>query len=150
MRLWTIHPKYLDAMGFVALWREGLLALHVLSGKTKGYRNHPQLVRFQSCPDPVAAISAYLDGVYKEAMKRGYRFDGSKMRPHPKVERLPETEGQLLYEWEHLKRKLQGRSPAIYRDLLSIEIPAVHPLFQIVPGEVRKWERIRRSSISEF
>jgi len=25
MRLWTLHPKYLDARGLVALWREGLL-----------------------------------------------------------------------------------------------------------------------------
>ena len=26
MRLWTLHPKYLDAKGLVALWREALLA----------------------------------------------------------------------------------------------------------------------------
>ena len=26
MRLWTVHPKFLDAKGLVALWREGLLA----------------------------------------------------------------------------------------------------------------------------
>ena len=26
MRLWTLHPKYLDAAGLVALWREALLA----------------------------------------------------------------------------------------------------------------------------
>jgi len=38
MRLWTIHPKYLDAKGLVALWRETLLAKHVLEGKTPGYK----------------------------------------------------------------------------------------------------------------
>jgi len=42
MRIWSIHPKYLDAKGLVALWRETLLAKHVLEGKTKGYTNHPQ------------------------------------------------------------------------------------------------------------
>ncbi|WP_368086417.1 pyrimidine dimer DNA glycosylase/endonuclease V [Nitrosomonas sp. Nm34] len=26
MRLWSIHPKYLDAKGLLALWREGLQA----------------------------------------------------------------------------------------------------------------------------
>ena len=26
MRLWSLHPRYLDAKGLVALWREALLA----------------------------------------------------------------------------------------------------------------------------
>jgi hypothetical protein len=47
MRIWSIHPKYLDIKGLVALWREALLAKHVLEGRTKGYRNHPQLDRFK-------------------------------------------------------------------------------------------------------
>ena len=37
MRLWTLHPKYLDPQGLVALWREALLARAVLQGKTRGY-----------------------------------------------------------------------------------------------------------------
>ncbi len=47
MRLWSLHPKYLDRQGLLAVWREGLLAQKVLQGKTKGYKNHPQLKRFQ-------------------------------------------------------------------------------------------------------
>ena len=35
MRIWSLHPKYLDPKGLVALWRETLLAKHVLEGKTK-------------------------------------------------------------------------------------------------------------------
>lgn len=35
MRLWTLHPKYLDTKGLVALWREALLAQKVLQGKQK-------------------------------------------------------------------------------------------------------------------
>jgi len=31
MRLWSLHPRYLDAKGLVALWREGLLAQKVLA-----------------------------------------------------------------------------------------------------------------------
>jgi hypothetical protein len=30
-RIWSLHPKYLDARGLVALWREGLLAQAVLT-----------------------------------------------------------------------------------------------------------------------
>jgi hypothetical protein len=56
MRLWSVHPGYLDTKGLLALWREGLLAKNVLEGKTKGYRNHPQLQRFKATPNPVSAI----------------------------------------------------------------------------------------------
>jgi len=60
MRLWSIKFEYLDSKGIVALWREALLAKKVLEGKTKGYRNHPQLIRFKEQPDPLSAINAYL------------------------------------------------------------------------------------------
>ncbi|MEN6399799.1 MAG: pyrimidine dimer DNA glycosylase/endonuclease V, partial [Rectinema sp.] len=29
MRLWTLHPQYLDQKGLTAAWREGLLAKKV-------------------------------------------------------------------------------------------------------------------------
>ena len=32
MRLWSLHPCYLDPAGLVAVWREGLLARAVLRG----------------------------------------------------------------------------------------------------------------------
>ena len=35
MRLWTLHPRYLDAQGLTALWRESLLARAVLRGETR-------------------------------------------------------------------------------------------------------------------
>ena len=63
MRLWTVHPRYLDAKGLVAAWREALLAQKVLRGETKGYRHHPQLIRFQAQKNPVAAVAAFLAGL---------------------------------------------------------------------------------------
>ena len=81
MRLWTLHPRYLDAKGLVALWREGLLAQKVLQGATRGYRQHPQLVRFREAPDSVAAIATYLQSVVAEASERGYTFDATKIAP---------------------------------------------------------------------
>jgi len=50
MRLWSLHPRYLDPKGLVALWREGLLAQAVAAGRTRGYRHHPQLARFLEAP----------------------------------------------------------------------------------------------------
>ena len=66
MRLWTINFKYLDAKGLVALWREALLAKNVLEGLTKGYKNHPQLIRFYTHQNFTDAINAYLFEVYKD------------------------------------------------------------------------------------
>jgi len=51
MRIWSIHPKYLDPSGLVTVWREALLAKDALAGKTKGYARHPQLIRFKNCGD---------------------------------------------------------------------------------------------------
>ncbi len=141
MRLWTLHPKYLDPAGLVAAWREALLAQKVLAGGTKGYRSHPQLIRFQAHPRPLDAIGAFLSGLAVEADSRGYRFDKGKILSRREIEALPETKGQLLYEWSHLKNKLQIRSPERYLGLAAIVDPEPHPLFRVIPGEVRSWEK---------
>jgi hypothetical protein len=141
MRLWTLHPRYLDAKGLVAAWREALLAQKVLKGATKGYRHHPQLVRFQAQPDAVAAIAAFLAGLAAEAGRRGYHFDATKISRRRFAGTIPETRGQLLLEWRHLKRKLRIRSPKVARGLRGIAQPDPHPLFRIVAGGRRSWER---------
>lgn len=141
MRLWTLHPKHLDAKGLVAAWREALLAQKVLQGRTRGYTRHPQLARFRDCPDPVGAVAAFLAGVAEEARERGYRFDGSKIARQRFVGRMPESRGQLLYEWRHLKAKLRARSPEVYRRWRTVKSPEAHPLFRIIPGPVRAWEK---------
>jgi len=141
MRLWTVHPRYLDPRGLVAAWREALLAQKVLAGRTKGYRHHPQLARFQAQPDPLAAIATFLAGLAEEAQCRGYRFDATKIPRRRFRGRIPETSGQLLYEWRHLRAKLRARAPARAGRLRGIATPEPHPLFRIIPGEVREWER---------
>ena len=142
MRLWTLHPKYLDARGLVALWREALLAQKVLRGATRGYKHHPQLRRFSRLANPSAALAGYLAVVHKEAVQRGYKFDESKIGAQRIRGNMTETRGQLLYEWRHLKRKLRKRDVKRYRDLLPVKIPAPHPLFRIVPGRVQDWEKV--------
>ena len=144
MRLWTIHPQYLDARGLVALWREALLAQQVLRGITKGYRHHPQLARFRASADPLAAIASYLGGIFEEAQQRGYCFDSRKIPLLRASEPMEETKGQLLYEWRHLQQKLKVREFARYRHCRSLKAPIPHPLFRIVAGEVQTWERVRK------
>lgn len=142
MRLWTLHPRYLDAIGLVALWREALLAQAVLKGETVGYRHHPQLARFKSHPAPLAAIATYLQLVYEEAQTRGYRFDKSKIGRLRTGFRIVEHRGQLAYEWQHLRAKLLLRRPDWLRRLNAIAVPQPHPLFRLVRGSVRDWERV--------
>jgi hypothetical protein len=141
MRLWSLHPKYLDAPGLVALWRETLLAQAVLRGETRGYRNHPQLDRFRSHSAPLAAMSLYLKAIHAEAGSRGYSFDKSKIRPARKEVTLCVTSGQMEYEWTHLLAKLKVRNPALCRRWRAIMVPAPHPLFKVRAGSVESWER---------
>ncbi len=142
MRLWSIHPKHLDAKGLVALWREGLLAQKVLKGETKGYTNHPQLERFKATDDPVAAIAAYLHAVADEADRRCYRFDRGKLGERSFSKKLNVTTGQLEYERAHLEAKLKERDPDRYDLLQSVPSPELHPLFEAVEGEVEPWEKV--------
>jgi hypothetical protein len=139
MRLWSLHPKYLDTKGLVTLWREGLLARQVLLGRTRGYRSHPQLSRFRRARDPVVAIDAYLSRVFDEAVGRGYRFNPDKIEYRRNC-RIIVTSGQLQYEWQHLRRKLELRAPQ-WLDRWDRGSPAAHPCFRLVPGPIQDFER---------
>jgi hypothetical protein len=128
-------------MGLVALWRETLLAQAVLAGKTKGYKNHPQLNRFKECRDPLAAIGNYLTAVNAEATKRGYDFNHAKiLRTSKSKLKIAVTKGQLDYEFLHLKRKLKKRDRVRYDEVVSVSKPEVHPLFKKVAGPIAPWE----------
>ena len=141
MRLWSLHPRYLDSVGLVALWREALLARAVLRGRTRGYRHHPQLERFRAHGSPRLAISAYLAAIHAEATARGYIFDRSKVGPVRKIGVIKVTRGQIEREWSHLLRKLSVRSPARFDKLAGVRRPACHPSFRVRPGPVASWER---------
>jgi hypothetical protein len=149
VRLWSVHPRYLDRRGLVALWREGLLAQAVLRGRTRGYTRHPQLARFQCQGAPLACIAAYLRAVQAEASARGYRFATSKIsRAGGTLKAIQVTRGQLEYEWRHLHAKLSRRDPEWLAKLGALSLPKPHPSFRVVAGEVEEWERVipRRSA----
>jgi len=140
MRLWSIHPTHLDAKGLVALWREALLAKHVLQGKTMGYRHHPQLIRFKQSGNPVHSINQYLGAVYEEAVERGYQFDRSKINWRFRPGKIRVTRGQLEYETRHLLKKLKVRDYQRYITVIKSDRLKPHPMFRIVSGDVEDWE----------
>ena len=167
MRLWSLHPRYLDTVGLSACWREALLAQKVLAGATRGYRHHPQLERFRvgsaladgatrtdgaSLADDGAVITvdaawpgdlvvAYLHAVADEADARGYRFNRSLIAgvrlPPARVE---VTDGQLAHEWGVLRAKLAARSPEVLACWGDVVVPDTHPCFVVVQGPVADWE----------
>lgn len=142
MRLWSLHPQYLDSAGLNASWREGLLAKNVLLGNTKGYKNHPQLIRFKNSPDPNLYIDAFLTEIYKEAARRNFSYSKDKIRLIENISPITVTKGQLVYELEHLKRKLQKRSPELLEKLPTLVDLKIHPLFETIEGEIEEWEII--------
>lgn len=156
MRLWTLHPRLLDRQGLTGAWREALLAQAVLAGRTRGYREHPQLERFREHADPAAAVGAFLTGLALEARSRGYRFDAARIdRPAPGLDGeadaplalpagldpIPAATGQRDHEWAHLRAKLAARSPAWLERWADVAEPDVHPLFVLEPGPIAAWER---------
>lgn len=143
VRLWSLHPRYLDAKGLVALWREGLLALAVLERKTHGYRHHPQLERFLACQKPLVAINQYLWGIYEEAMRRGYNFNAAKLGCKKPCAKILITSGQLAYEWKHLCGKLKRRNRAQYQKNRVVVQPRSHPLFKVRAGGIATWEKVK-------
>ena len=140
MRLWTIHPKYLDSKGLVALWRETLLAQNVLLGKTKGYKNHPQLIRFKKMDKPLELIASYLLGIFEESKKRNYNFDKTKIVTQTCSLQISVTSGQIIYEKEHLLNKLKVRDENLYHRLNNVDKIDLHPIFYEIQGSVESWE----------
>jgi hypothetical protein len=140
MRLWSIHPSFLDAKGLVALWREGLLAQNVLLGVTKGYKNHPQLTRFKNSNNTIGTIAGYLRHVADEADRRGYNFNRDKILNKRLNSKIIVTSGQVEYEFKHLLGKLKTRDPELYNQLKMINRIKVHPIFKKVSGSVEDWE----------
>lgn len=158
MRLWTLSPSYLDAKGLVAAWREGLLALAVLSGKTRGYRGHPQLIRFRTTASPIPSLRRYLTALADEAESRGYRFDRARLEangpagglPQRDTEPIPVTAGQIRYEAALLIRKLAEREPARVPSLMDDLVKGLklNPVFTAIAGDIAEWERPKADIIA--
>jgi hypothetical protein len=142
MRIWSLHPKYLDTKGLVAVWRETLLAKNVLEGKTKGYKNHPQLNRFKEAENSVDAINEYLSEIYIEATNRNYKFDKNKINWEFKPTSITVTRKQVEYEFKHLLNKLEKRDLDRFKALRKVVIIDTIKIFEVIEGEIEKWEII--------
>jgi hypothetical protein len=144
MRLWSLHPKYLDKLGLLGLWRESLLAQKVLLGKTKGYKNHPQLVRFKRTEDPILYIGTYLYYVYLEGKRRGYDFNKDKIIKYDLNLKMAVTIGQINFEFQHLLEKLKVRDKEKYEEIKNEKTIEPNPIFYIIDGDIEEWEKDKK------
>ena len=147
MRLWSIHPKYMDTPGLNGLWKEALLAKRVLEGQTKGYKNHPQLNRFKAQDSPQDSIHEYLYWVHKESLNRGFKYNQDKFcRPDETPAKIQVTSGQVLYEFKWFMEKIEKRCPELHdklcKNIAFLEHIELHPMFELVAGDIEDWEKI--------
>ena len=119
-------------------------------GEAKGYRNHPQLERFEAQAEPVAVLDSYLLAVLEEATRRGFAFNREKIGPHFSESKITVTDGQLEYEFDHLKAKLWARNVGQYRKMARITLPRQHPSFSVVEGNIESWERVCLGSSAQL
>ncbi len=143
MRLWSLDPSYLDRQGLLAVWREGLLAKKVLEGKTKGYKNHPQLIRFKFFKKPNEAINSYLYFIFLESQKRGYSFDKTKISGDKLNGIIKVTNKQLEFELEHLLKKLKKRDLEKFKEIKKLGQKKIkaNPVFKTIKGKIEPWEK---------
>lgn len=151
MRIWSFHPKYLDKQGLSRAINEGIAGNKALRKTGEGYppswEKHSQLERFKTTAIPGIYSQLYLDRLFMikynswmlETNQEPF-FDDIE-NPYPK---LKVTIGQLKYEWQRYLKKISKRSPKLYEELKSIELPEPHPLFNIIDGDVESWEKVKQ------
>lgn len=142
MRLWSIHPKYLDRAWLLACWREWLLAKKVLEWNTKWYKNHPQLIRFKQLREPLVWINAFLSQIYLESVRRWYKFNSDKICLVSDINIIKVTEWQVQFEVKHLSNKLLIRDYERYLILSKNNKIDINSIFELIPWDIELWEKI--------
>ncbi len=54
---------------------------------------------------------------------------------------MEETNGQLMYDWKHLSKKLANRNHSLWIKWQNVKTPKPHPLFRVIAGETQKWKK---------
>lgn len=150
MRLWSLHPSYLDKQALQVCWADALQALEYYKQERaymKGITNdlspyfYPCLDRFRMTGSPIAHITNYLHGLCDESERRNTPFGRAKLPEFTPGLRLKVTDGQIAREEKLLLLQLNRRKQTqLWMDLFVAEYVQPHPLFEIVSGPVEPWE----------
>ena len=141
MRIWSIHPKYLDSKELLNLWKETLEVKNKLLSKTNGFDHSKQLERFLDLKKPIEAINNYMSSVYKEAVKRNCEVDDEFMDwDFDDSLQIPVTSGQINLEIKELRSRLREKDEEKLHSLNGNTFLELHPIFYSIPGTIEEWE----------
>jgi len=111
MRVWDIHPGYLNRESLLGEHREVHALFSVIGGGTRGYARHPETLRWRAC---MGALVLRHDLIVQEMLLRGYRH----MSPSPAEEASPWPGAYVNHPHEQFvilkgkySTKPQGRIP---------------------------------------
>ncbi|OQB09054.1 MAG: hypothetical protein BWY21_00959 [Parcubacteria group bacterium ADurb.Bin216] len=151
MRLWSIHPVYLDDIGLSRCYYEGIGGLKTMLGMQR----HPQLNRFKQSKDPVNNLKYYLIHVYTESVFREKDYKHFELLEDLclksyKPDYIPVSNKQLEFEIRWLVGKMSTercynshqKIERLMYDYQNKNISSLtHHLFNVVDGEIEDWER---------
>ena len=149
MRLWTIHPRYLDNLTLFTCWKEAITARKELKDEAISPTHHPQLIRFRKCGTPVATMNSYIYNLFLELKVRHVKVDHKELGRYRRYERIKVGFGQLYYEFYFLQGKLKNRSRTkcndnFYRHWLDAGMLVSNTVFLINPvNGIEKWEEVK-------
>jgi hypothetical protein len=104
MRVWTIHPKYLDDKGLGGVWMDALLVQKLVHGGECGnYRKHPQCQRWLKGPMERYLLSIYLIEVWLEAKMRGFDYKHEKITMVDAPNSASNQPSRMLVDAEEVK-----------------------------------------------
>ena len=149
MRIWTLHPRFLDRQGLLGQWREALQAKNALLDPhhSSNVCHERQLRRFKAAKiQALSCMGVYLHAVADEMILRGYKPNVSLIPYYVGTPSLiPVTQGQVNFEIAHLMAKLTERDPSRLLPLSKIRVlmsNQLNPIFKEVGGDIESWEKI--------
>lgn len=88
MRVWDVSPKILCRKHLLGEHRELHAVYTILSQNKKGYRNHPETIRWEG---KLAALYARHDKLVKEMTRRGYVHASPLDKKHARGKKMQDA-----------------------------------------------------------
>lgn len=147
MRLWSIHPKYLDNRSLMVFWNDAILAKSSILGKIDFHSPHFQ--RFKYIDNKEHVLNVYMKEIFLEGSKRNLNFDKNQIEdifllPLLTSDLIDLTYGQLKFEFELLVDKFKSTNNNEALEFLMnsyIKDDQIESLvFHLTDGPMESWD----------
>jgi len=137
VRLWTLHPRYLDDSTLREAWRDGLTARRRLAAGPDLNTSDPVLLELAATRKPLATVDRYLRSLFEEARRRGKAFDLSRLGTATDAQSIPISSERVRQDWAELMGVIERRDPDRHARLKNLQRPHCHPAFRRHQGKSR-------------